>query len=264
MYCYLISCSLVCTVSAFCQSNIPYEGVQDSYERSFKEHLLALDIDHDIVKRLFCECMIVEQADDSVLRPKYVSVQAAFEQILAQELKLGRLKQVVAVIHTPLPATPLCMEGEIAPGLVDTSLAKDEKRLYTVSKRSETLRALLQSGGTLMAAYPVLSRALRSPSQLAVFEGLLKKYVKNFFDAPMGCLEVAPEMIGATYIFETMQGEWLMFSIRFTQDISPQDPTSVGMWFGSVNKGPAAERLAQVSAYLRACQGPDLISYIFP
>ncbi len=264
MYRYFVISSLISTASAFCQQTLPCEIVQDNYEAFFRESLLKLNVDSETVNRLFSYGTVAEQEDDTVLRPKYISIQAAFEQLLAHELMIERLKQVIAVIHTPMPATPLCTEGEVTTELVDRNLLKDEKRMRTISKRSETLRTILQSGGTLMAAYPGLARTKRSPSQLAIFEDLLKKYAKNLFDIPMGCLDVAPEMIGATYIFETMQGKWLTFSIRATQANAIETPASSTMWFGSVDKGPAAVRLAQVSAYLRACQGPDLISYTSP
>jgi hypothetical protein len=267
MYSPIVAFSLICAIPAIPQdphNHFPYSYVsqEEPYTSSLKEFLLSVKADSSTVQRLFSEGMIVEEDEDQILRPKYVSLQAAFEQLLSRELDLGRLKQVVAVIHTPLPATPLCTEGEVTQDLVDPAILKDEKRLQTVSKRPAILRSFLESGGTLVATYPALSRTKRTPAQLAVFESLLTKYKKNLFDMPMRCLDVVPQMVGATYLFETAQGEWLTFSIKFQQAIAPNSPTSAGLWFGSVNKGPAAERLAQVSTYLLACQGPDLFSYI--
>ena len=113
-----------------------------------------------------------------------------------------------------------------------------------------------------MIAYPAVAKEQRTSTQLAVFQSLLEKYPENLFDTPLGCLEIAKEMVGATYLFETQTGEWRTFSIRFTQAIAPTHPTYAAMWLGDVESGPAAERLAQVSAYLQACQGPDLLSLI--
>jgi hypothetical protein len=224
--------------------------------------LEALKADPIIVKALFSEGFIAEEGDDAQLRPRYVGTQAAFEQWLTQQLSKGAIKKVVAAIHTPLPATPVCSAGEITPDLVDPSMLQDEKRLQTVRERPSIIRGLLQSGGTVLIAYPTVAREQRTKQQLAIFEGLLEKYRENLFDIPMGCLEVAKEMVGATYLFETTAGEWRTFSIRFTQALAPMAPCYAAMWFGDAEKGPAAERLAQVSAYLQACQGPNLLSYL--
>jgi hypothetical protein len=133
---------------------------------------------------------------------------------------------------------------------------------FSLVKRHSIIRALLQTGGTILVAYPAVARERRSKAQLAIFDNLLEKYRKNLYDMPMGCLEVAPEMVGATYLFENSEGKWYTLSIRFTQAIDPSALCLAAMWLGNVEKGPAAERLAQVSAYLQACQGPNLISYI--
>ncbi len=258
---YIVACSLIATAIAAPNQGFSTEAAQEDFRAYLKGRMASFNADPDIVKALFSDGAILEQGEDAALRPRYVSAQAIFEQILAQELSMGKLKKVVAVIHTPLPATPLCTDGEVTPDLVDPAILKDEKRLQTVRERPAILRALLQSGGTLMAAYPSVARVKRSSAQLCVFDSLLAKYPEVLLDVPMACLEVAPEMVGASYLFQTAQGEWMTYSVRFTQAISPKDPTHAGMWFGSIEKGPAADRLAQVSAYLQACQGPNLIGY---
>jgi len=224
--------------------------------------LAALKADPEILKALFSTGVIEEEGDDAQLRPRYVGTQAAFEQYLTQELVLGAIKRVVAVIHTPLPATPVCTAGEITPDLVDPSMLEDERRLQTVRDRPAIIRALLQTGGTVMIAYPAVAKVQRSQTQLAIYEELLEKYRGSLLDAPMGCLEVAPEMVGATYLYETSEGQWRIYSIRFTQAIAPSTPCHAAMWLGDLEKGPASERLAQVSAYLQACQGPNLLNYV--
>lgn len=260
---FVIACSLVFSASL---PALEVEGTESAIEQA----LLALKADPIIVKQLLTTGFIAEEGDDAQLRPRYVGTQAAFEQFFARELALGRLKQVIAVIHTPLPATPLCTEGEITPDLVDPSILQDEKRLQTVRERPAILRALLHSGGTIIASYPAMARSKRSPAQLGIFESLLAKYPMNLLDMPLGCLEIVPEMVGATYLFQGVEGQWRTFSIRrgtlslcFTQAVAPKSPAYAAMWLGDVDQeGPASERLALVSAYLQACQGPNLISYI--
>lgn len=117
--------------------------------------------------------------------------------------------------------------------------------LHTGDVTPDNICALLQQNGTVMVAYPAL-----------------EKYPENLFDIPLGCLEIAKEMVGATYLLEAESGEWRTFSIRFTQAQETSHPAHAAMWLGGVENGPAAERLAQVSAYLQACQGPDLLSFI--
>jgi hypothetical protein len=246
--CYFVLSSLIAAVPAlYCHAELNENA------------LAALKADPAILKALFSEGVIAEEGDDAQLRPRYVGTQAAFEQYLTQELVLGSIKRVVAVIHTPLPATPVCTAGEITPDLVDPSMLNDEKRLQTVRERPSIIRALLQTGGTVMIAYPAVAKEQRSQAQLAIYQDLLDKYQGNLLDVPMGCLEVAPEMVGATYLYETSEGKWCTFSIRFTQAIAPSTPCQAAMWLGDIEKGPASERLAQVSAYLQACQGPNLL-----
>jgi hypothetical protein len=224
--------------------------------------LLSLKADPLILKALFSDGAIIEEGDDAKLRPRYVGTQGAFEQFFTHALASGAFKRVVAVIHTPLPATPVCTMGEITPDLVAPTLLQDEKRLQTVRDRASIIRTLLQTKGTVLIAYPAVAKEQRTNAQLEIFQSLLNKYPDCLRDSPLGCLEIAKEMIGATYIFETQAGGWRTFSIRFTQAIAPTHPTHAAMWLGDVENGPAAERLAQVSAYLQACQGPDLFSFI--
>ncbi|MBS3903931.1 MAG: hypothetical protein KGZ39_01225 [Simkania sp.] len=262
MYRYIIASSLIVSVPSLSYAECPCQRVHESFTTRLKARLAELHADEQIVHALFTSGIVNEKGEDQQLRPRYVGTQAIFEQIMTQGLSSGSLKNVIAVIHTPLPATPLCTEGEATSDLVDLSILLDEKRLQTVRERSAVLRAFLQSGGVLMATYPGEARGQRSGAQLAIFDQLLMQYPQELFDVPLNCHELPPEMVGATYLLETAQGEWFIYSVRFTQATSPQDPTHAGMWFGSVQRGPAAVRLNRVSAYLRSCEGPDLMTYL--
>lgn len=260
---FVIACSLVASVPVFSHADCSCtHKVQPSFKDRISARLNAMQADSAIVGTLFAQGVIQEQGEDANLRPRYVGAQGMVEQIMAQELAAGRLKSVIAVIHTPLPATPLCTEGEITPDLVDPAILRDERRLLTVRERPAIIRAFLQSGGVLMAAYPAEARTKRSVSQLAVFDALLAKHPNTLLDIPLNCEDVSAEMIGATYLMQSAQGEWWVYSVRFTQAISPSEPTIAAMWFGQAKTGPAADRLLQVSDYLLSCKGPDLMAYV--
>ena len=143
-----------------------------------------------------------------------------------------------------------CEESRVAfeTFFTDALISGALKRVIAVIHTGEAtpdVNTLLQAKGTVLVAYPALN-----------------KYPENPSDVPLGCLEIAKEMAGTTYLFQTAAEEWRTFSIRFTQAMAPTHSTHAAMWLGDVESGPAAERLAQVSAYLQACQGPDLFSFI--
>lgn len=100
-------------------------------------------------------------------RPVFVGLQAVIEASIASGLKSGKYVGAAGVIHTPLPATPLRMKGEISEGLVIEDIANDPARLETVTRREEILQSYLKAGGTLIAAYP--ASAERGDSGYCVF-----------------------------------------------------------------------------------------------
>ncbi len=185
---------------------------------------------------------------DVKVRPIFVSAQGDFEKGMAYFLEEEKILNLIGVIHTPTPATPLCTEEEITPQLVDTSLEGDKKRLFTVMSRATIIREFLAKGGKLFAVYPEEGRAKRTEAQLAIFDAAKEAYPKNLIDCPISCEKLDPEMVGATYLFQTEEG-WFAFAIMATQANAPEDCRRWAMWFGPLSDPAIAERVSAVSTY---------------
>ena len=91
------------------------------------------------------ESILEVRGSDKDIRPHFVAFQVVIEHVLAS--LLGKdIPSVLGIIHTPMPATPLCSKGEISDGLVDSSFELDPARLFTVKARTTILRDYLAKG----------------------------------------------------------------------------------------------------------------------
>lgn len=114
-------------------------------------------------------------ASDKDVRPYFVALQGIVEHVLAYELNKN-VKSLTGVIHTPMPATPLCIEGSISNKLLDPSIEEDPLRLFTVKARTTIIRDYLFQGGDLYIAYPQDGIGKRSEAQRQVYEKELENY----------------------------------------------------------------------------------------
>lgn len=203
------------------------------------------------------EHFILESGDDD-LRNKYVYAQGCFEHALACLQALGDIQQLVAVIHTPTLATPLCVrpEGPVE-AVLDASIRKDRNKLLTVRARTKTLREYLSRGGNFYMAYPKGGEEQRNANQRAVYQEELATY-SNLIDTQLTCPSMDPEIVGATYLFRTAQGEVFAFSIKSRQAIDIQQKAEWGIWFGNLKDPVIAERVNGIMDYLIANGCPDL------
>ena len=69
-------------------------------------------------KELVQEGVVTVSDTDKEVRPNFVALQGIMEHVLSLELK-GEVKALTGIIHTPMPATPLCSLGEVSKELVD-------------------------------------------------------------------------------------------------------------------------------------------------
>ncbi len=195
---------------------------------------------------------------DLEMRPLFVTAQGEFERVLAYYLSTGEIVQLIGMIHTPTPATPLCTEGEISKDLVDAELLVDKKRLYTVQTRPAILRDYLSKGGYLSVVYPKGGRDLRTSEQLGIFDKVKEAFPKGLIDSPLGISAIDHDMIGAVYIFKTKNGELGAFAIKAFQANSPEDQSEWGIWFGSLSHPEVNARVEAVREYVVKIGGPDL------
>lgn len=223
-------------------SSIP--GLQsDEYQR-LKGELLT------IWNRLITDEAIDVHGEDRQFRPCFVALQAIIEHVLsyAQQEEGSFL---YGVIHTPMPATPLCTKGDISPDLLDPSVEKDPLRLFTVKARTVILRDYLFQGGKLYVVYPQGGLQKRSEEQQRVFLEMLKQYSAKLVDCPLSCDAIPDELIGATYFFTDSSGKTLVFSIRMTQAKDPREEGHFGLWFGELRSPKIAARVREVCSFLQ-------------
>ncbi|MBS0621125.1 MAG: hypothetical protein JSS61_06675 [Verrucomicrobia bacterium] len=183
---------------------------------------------------------------DEEVRPYFVSLQGIVEHVLATELNHS-VKSLIGVIHTPMPATPLCTDGAVSEELVSTSVLQDPMRLFTVKARTTIVRDYLHQGGNLYIAYPKAGIARRTASQQEIYRKELANYPLCLHDYPLECESIQDDLIGATYVFTDQEGNAFAFAIKMTQANSPQDKGHFGLWFGDAQNSPVHERIQDVS-----------------
>ncbi|MCB1110027.1 MAG: hypothetical protein KDK64_03535 [Chlamydiia bacterium] len=198
--------------------------------------------------------------EDAKVRPVYVAAQGDFERTMAYFLSQGKIQDLVGWIHTPTPATPLCTEGEISPGLVDETMAQDRRRLFTVMKRPDIIRNFLKQGGALVAYYPEAGWMKRSEEQQKIFEDVRKAYPRQLIDGPLPVLQLPEDMVGATYVFSTAEGQWYAFAIQATQANAPENDRTWVMWFGSLDDPEVHARVERVNCWIRTNGAPQTLS----
>ncbi len=187
---------------------------------------------------------------DAENRPIFVGAQAEIERQLAQMLSSGDLTHVACMIHTPTPTTPLCQlpSLDIDKQLVAPEISADTSRIQTVLDRTITLRALIQSNASIFVIYPAEGLQARSPEQRTIYLNEHSTH-DNLYDKPLD--ETIPaELIGATYLFETPNGQKAMFSISALQANSPSDEKIWTIWLGSLEDPECYERYMLIINWL--------------
>lgn len=251
---------LLCLTSALMASSFREEFLDEVMTMASLNPTEVMS-DEQVFIRKFYETSKQEAAEsDALVRPVYVTAQGDFERTMAYMLEKGKIDCLLGWIHTPTPATPLCIRGNVTQGLVDEEIAKDPKRLFTVMKRPEIIRDFLQKGGVLVALYPREGLFKRTEEQREVFEQVKKDYPNHLIDCPLSVSELPQDMIGATYIFKTCEDEWFAFAIQATQANAPADDRKWVMWFGHADNPEIHERINQVIELSSGAHLPELRS----
>jgi hypothetical protein len=191
------------------------------------------------------EGVIEKTAPDKEVRSNFVALQAIVEHVLAYELS-KTVKSLTGVIHTPMPATPLCTKGSVSAELVDSSIIEDPSRLFTVQARTTIVRDYLEQGGDLYIVYPEEGMTQRNEMQQEIYKSELEKYPAHLFDRPLNWDSFSNDLVGAFYVFKNTDGKSYAFAIKMTQANSPQELGSYGLWFGEYNKSPVYDRVSNV------------------
>jgi len=186
---------------------------------------------------------------DKDVRPYFVALQGVVEHVLVSELQ-KEVKVLTGVIHTPMPATPLCTTGDISNELVDPSIEIAPSRLFTVKARTTIIRDYLFKGGDLYVVYPKDGLKKRTEEQQKIYQHELANYPTHLFDVPLNCETISTDLIGATYFFEDQSGKTFVFAIKMTQAKDSKDAGNFGLWFGPINHPAIQERIRAVSVYM--------------
>ncbi len=168
---------------------------------------------------------------------------------VASELK-KEVKALKGIIHTPMPATPLCTTGEISRELVDPSIEIDPTRLFTVKARTTIIRDYLFKGGDLYIIYPKDGLKKRTEEQQKIYQQELANYPNNLYDVPLNCEHIPTDLIGATYLFQDQSGKTFVFAIKMTQAKDPKETGNFGLWFGPIDHLSIQERIKAISSYM--------------
>lgn len=184
-------------------------------------------------------------ATDKEVRPYFVALQGVIEHVLSCELNKN-VKSLTGVIHTPMPATPLCTNGSVSQELVASSVAENPLSLFTVKARTTILRDYLFQGGNLYVVYPKDGIAKRTEAQQQIYKNELNNYPANLFDRPVELAAIDNDLVGAFYLFESAEGKTYVFAIKMTQANDPQDLASFGLWFGPIDQPAVNERVSLV------------------
>lgn len=198
---------------------------------------------------LIQEGVLEVSGTDRDIRPSFVALQGIVEHVLASELQQN-VKILKGIIHTPMPATPLCSKGEISQELVDPSIELDPARLFTVKARTTIVRDYLFKGGDLYIVYPKDGYGKRTEEQQKIYRQELVNYPNHLFDVPLNCESIPTELVGATYLFQDQLGNTFVFAIKMTQAKDPQAIGNFGLWFGAISHPAIQKRLQAVSGYM--------------
>lgn len=213
---------------------------------------------YNILAKVEEQFQVIETGNDD-LRVKYVHSQGCFEHVLACFQALGEIEELIGVIHTPMPATPLCIkpEGNVD-DILDESIRHDLSKLLTVRSRAQIVREYLMKGAKLYIVYPKGGFEKRTVSQQKVYREELERFAGKLIDWVLASNKIADDMIGATYLFRNADRKVFAFSIKSRQanDISSQ--SEWGIWFGPVEEYSVADRVNLVFDYLGSNGGPDI------
>lgn len=188
---------------------------------------------------------ICSEGPDATLRPLYVGAQAVVERELIQGLQSKNLKDAIVIIHTPMPATPLCVRNHIVTeDLVDSNILDDPMRLRTVEMRSYLIRQFLEAGGRVYAVYPEGGKEQRSLAAQHIYGELCANYPQQLFDCPIQDLEDFP--VGALYLYQTSEDTCYAVALE-AQQANVTEDARWSLWWGDIHSDPIQKRLEELA-----------------
>lgn len=203
----------------------------------------------DYWSQLVQDGMISLTGSDAKIRPIFAGLQGIIEYVLATELH-HTIESLVGVIHTPMPATPLCSNGALSEELVAPSIASDPFRFFSVKMRSAVIRKYLEQGGSLYMVYPKEGLNKRTLEQRGIYERELAAHSTKLFDCPLECASIDDELIGAFYLFTDRSDQVFAFAIMMDQASNPREVKNFRLWFGRIDHPAIADRISTVHQFI--------------
>jgi hypothetical protein len=193
----------------------------------------------------------VSQIGNDDARVPFVTLQAEIEGFLTDLYKDGLIRDLVGIIHTPTPATPVCTDLQNIEQAMDPLIRSDQQKQNTVRSRVSIIRDYLEAEAPLYVVYPAKGLNLRSEQQQEIYKNNLLNYPNALHDVPLEQEKFdSPLRVGATYLFCGSKGELCSFSIRASQANAPAVDTDWALWFGPVSSPVIAERIEEISTFL--------------
>ncbi|WP_257263253.1 hypothetical protein [Endozoicomonas sp. ONNA2] len=242
--------------------------LNESLQTSISRHLEAYNSTKEIkqrISRCFGRFSIVKTfeltGDDNKLRPVGVGMQTIIEQAIHELIINRSLEEVVAVIHTKTPATPLVSpENTAPPEAMSTQMQGDIAREKTIIDRTVTVRNLAKCDPeimTLYIAYPKSGLQNRTSDQQEIYLNELgKKENKCLKDLPLSHETMPDDLVGASYILTGAdagdESEQLYFGLRAVQakDAGEEKTKTWTFWLGELNNAEIQPRYIEVKTYL--------------
>lgn len=225
-----------------------YTNASPSFS-STKDSILG--IHSEVQKNLFYS----ETNEENELRPKFVGFQSVSEQVITRLVIEGAIESVIGIIHTMLPATPVCTESETPEELIHESSRENPEIVDTVRLRAIVIREFLNTSSKLFIVYHRDSRNQRTEKQLSVFEELTVKYNGFLIDFPVDS-PVPDELSGATYLFKVRDQEF-MFGINARQALNPSGTKEWKLFLGRTSEEPVQSQYQRILRFLED-QGLDI------
>jgi len=207
-----------------CTNPLLDELVDSKYEENIEVKALW--------QKLKANRYVTETGSDAEIRPKFVTMQFLFETALSSMIKYERIKNVMAVIYTPYPSTPLRSDGTNISKLVPQDVIWDTERINTLVMRFESIHDYLSRGGKLYTMYKD-SKEKEKISGFEVYKDNLAKYPDNLVDVPVDNFN--NKYTGASYLVECEDGEKVLFSIIGYQ-LNNTKNEEWSLYYGSVRE----------------------------
>lgn len=240
----------------------PFAATAETWQEAITERIAY---ESKLAKSVWTKALEEGVTDNNGLgrdgRRIFTLIQKTVESEISKSLKNGTIKSAIMIIHSPKPATPLCI-GTNPGDLTINKLDASPKSKEIVRQRRKALLNHLQQGGTIISVYQQNTKAPKSKVP-PVYYSLVEKY-KPLLDKPIK--SVPDRYWGATYLVRQLDDSVFAFSISAEQanliGKKTEEPTNPWhIWFGPLLNTEVSKRIVQIESFLKS-EGIDIYTYL--